>query len=108
MEQGAKRLQFCRKLAAEHPSSYFSGGFRENAREELRGCGFPAGSHRIGEQVYGRSAPYASRNKYVSGEMAEWLKAHAWKACLLERVTWPCIRVNRCVSLSDMPTVRSL
>src|SRR2546426_10319918 len=20
--------------------------------------------------------------------MAEWLKAHAWKACLLERVTW--------------------
>jgi hypothetical protein len=22
------------------------------------------------------------------GEMAEWLKAHAWKACLLERVTW--------------------
>src|SRR4029077_8964625 len=23
-----------------------------------------------------------------AGEMAEWLKAHAWKACLLERVTW--------------------
>ncbi len=21
------------------------------------------------------------------GEMAEWLKAHAWKACLLERAT---------------------
>jgi hypothetical protein len=26
-------------------------------------------------------------NRYA-GEMAEWLKAHAWKACLLERVTW--------------------
>ncbi len=24
----------------------------------------------------------------IAGEMAEWLKAHAWKACLLERVTW--------------------
>src|ERR1035441_2904825 len=24
----------------------------------------------------------------IYGEMAEWLKAHAWKACLLERVTW--------------------
>src|ERR1700683_4924199 len=24
----------------------------------------------------------------LAGEMAEWLKAHAWKACLLERVTW--------------------
>src|SRR5258708_4892016 len=23
-----------------------------------------------------------------AGEMAEWRKAHAWKACLLERVTW--------------------
>ena len=26
--------------------------------------------------------------KIQAGEMAEWLKAHAWKACLLERVTW--------------------
>src|SRR5579871_558898 len=25
--------------------------------------------------------------------MAEWLKAHAWKACLLERVTW--VRLNQ-------------
>jgi hypothetical protein len=24
----------------------------------------------------------------VSGEMAEWLKAHAWKACLGETLTW--------------------
>ena len=26
--------------------------------------------------------------RVFDGEMAEWLKAHAWKACLLERVTW--------------------
>ena len=24
----------------------------------------------------------------VAGEMAEWLKAHAWKACLGETLTW--------------------
>src|SRR5205814_4658051 len=24
----------------------------------------------------------------VSGEMAEWLKAHAWKACVRETVPW--------------------
>ena len=24
----------------------------------------------------------------VIGEMAEWLKAHAWKACLGETLTW--------------------
>jgi hypothetical protein len=30
----------------------------------------------------------------LAGEMAEWLKAHAWKACLLERVTW--VRPNHC------------
>src|SRR5580692_5903566 len=29
----------------------------------------------------------------LAGEMAEWLKAHAWKACLLERVTW--VRPNQ-------------
>jgi hypothetical protein len=30
----------------------------------------------------------ATCSRIVAGEMAEWLKAHAWKACLLERVTW--------------------
>ena len=30
----------------------------------------------------------ASHRSNLAGEMAEWLKAHAWKACLLERVTW--------------------
>jgi hypothetical protein len=30
----------------------------------------------------------ASAGRSFAGEMAEWLKAHAWKACLLERVTW--------------------
>src|SRR3954464_14962162 len=26
--------------------------------------------------------------EFPSGEMAEWLKAHAWKACLGETLTW--------------------
>ena len=30
--------------------------------------------------------PYC-RLRNGNGEVAEWLKAHAWKACLLERVT---------------------
>ncbi len=36
-----------------------------------------------------RSAVRIKFNRFARrGEMAEWLKAHAWKACLLERVTW--------------------
>jgi hypothetical protein len=31
---------------------------------------------------------FRTSSQDVAGEMAEWLKAHAWKACLLERVTW--------------------
>ena len=30
----------------------------------------------------------APRWQPLSGEMAEWLKAHAWKACLGETLTW--------------------
>ncbi len=30
----------------------------------------------------------ASESRRLSGEMAEWLKAHAWKACLGETLTW--------------------
>jgi hypothetical protein len=29
--------------------------------------------------------------RFSDGEMAEWLKAHAWKACVLERV--PRVRI---------------
>ena len=35
-----------------------------------------------------------------AGEMAEWLKAHAWKACLLERVTWVRIPLSPPASLN--------
>src|SRR6185369_16226338 len=28
------------------------------------------------------------RHDRAAGEMAEWLKEHAWKACLRETVTW--------------------
>jgi hypothetical protein len=32
---------------------------------------------------------YVNFNKErLPGEMAEWLKAHAWKACLGETLTW--------------------
>ena len=27
------------------------------------------------------------QDAFPDGEMAEWLKAHAWKACILERVS---------------------
>jgi hypothetical protein len=30
----------------------------------------------------------APRQERASGEMAEWLKAHAWKACVRETVPW--------------------
>ena len=32
--------------------------------------------------------PGKSRSQLTQGEMAEWLKAHAWKACLGETLTW--------------------
>ena len=38
------------------------------------------------------------------GEMAEWLKAHAWKACLLERVTWVRIPLSPPASLNCRET----
>jgi hypothetical protein len=35
-------------------------------------------------------APIKSKEQFPknAGEMAEWLKAHAWKACLGETLTW--------------------
>ena len=38
----------------------------------------------------GDGAPFMvnSRRRTDFGEMAEWLKAHAWKACLGETLTW--------------------
>src|SRR6476469_4319827 len=44
----------------------------------------------------------------ASGEMAEWLKAHAWKACVRETVPWVRIPLSppRCSEISylDMET----
>jgi hypothetical protein len=53
---------------------------------ELRFCDF---THKIKKKTK-RNLALASQlcPTDVAGEMAEWLKAHAWKACLLERVTW--------------------
>src|SRR5438132_135538 len=38
-----------------------------------------------------------------TGEMAEWLKAHAWKACLGETLTW--VRIPLSPPLSPVPSV---
>ena len=35
--------------------------------------------------------PAFPQDAFPNGEMAEWLKAHAWKACVLERV--PRVRI---------------
>jgi hypothetical protein len=45
-------------------------------------------------------------SKDFAGEMAEWLKAHAWKACLLERVTWVRIPLSPPV-LNDLTTTKT-
>src|ERR1700687_2654802 len=45
-------------------------------------------SNRSGSRAFHRAARIKAVTSHDDGEMAEWLKAHAWKACLLERVTW--------------------
>ena len=35
-----------------------------------------------------RSPIKSQKNRDLAGEMAEWLKAHAWKACIRETVSW--------------------
>ena len=65
----------------------------------LSSCGFNDFTHRIEKNKRAAGWPgFAAEwnvsvrvvpaNPIHAGEMAEWLKAHAWKACLLERVTW--------------------
>ena len=46
-------------------------------------------------------ARHSDIKRSASGGMAEWLKAHAWKACIRETVSWvriplPPPRLNRC------------
>ena len=60
--------------------------------DELR---LQAATHRIKINVRESAGEYLQATSesrclalFLAGEMAEWLKAHAWKACLLERVTW--------------------
>ena len=40
-----------------------------------------------GRMCDGRYVKFKKDN-HPHGEMAEWLKAHAWKACLGETLTW--------------------
>jgi hypothetical protein len=44
---------------------------------------------------------------YVDGEMAEWLKAHAWKACLGETLTWVRIPLSP-PEIKDLSTVLAI
>src|SRR5260370_36867545 len=54
----------------DYPASSVScGNFRDNGRVHLQNP----------------SCPF---KRVASGEMAEWLKAHAWKACVRETVPW--------------------
>jgi hypothetical protein len=40
----------------------------------------------------------------ASGEMAEWLKAHAWKACVRETVPWVRIPLSPPMKLINLLT----
>ncbi len=42
---------------------------------------------RKGPEGYRRYGKF-KKAEHAFGEMAEWLKAHAWKACLGETLTW--------------------
>src|ERR1044071_1657690 len=47
------------------------------------------------------------RHERASGEMAEWLKAHAWKACVRETVPWVRIPLSPPLHCSPLyPIVR--
>jgi hypothetical protein len=66
----------------------------------LSSCGFDDFTHRIEKERNSRGASglaaeqeafledRSSFHPIHAGEMAEWLKAHAWKACLGETLTW--------------------
>ncbi len=44
---------------------------------------------RVEPEGYGRRPVFSLQSgSFFWGEMAEWLKAHAWKACLGETLTW--------------------
>ena len=50
----------------------------------------PRRAHDTLAEEAARTAPPdgVRRSVFTPGEVAEWLKAHAWKACLRETVTW--------------------
>src|ERR1035441_1143396 len=43
------------------------------------------------------------KSDHTPGEMAEWFKVHAWKACLGETLTWVRIPLSPPVALSKSP-----
>src|SRR5215471_5623188 len=90
-------------------ASWWRNNVRQNSTKELEGLQryvrsfsclgldystlrFFASAHKIDIRRWAVGSAAQNRKsqlpQHVAGEMAEWLKAHAWKACLLERVTW--------------------
>src|SRR5262245_64026536 len=66
-----------RERRGQRALGQLSGFVCADARDRARGAGF---SLKLAGLYYPR------RNS--SGGMAEWLKAHAWKACIRETVSW--------------------
>src|SRR6185437_8156459 len=64
-----------------------------------------------------RHVPHEQQLPESAGEMAEWLKAHAWKACLGETLTWVRIPLSppdfqtqlaKVLQVHSVPPVRSV
>ena len=88
---------------------------QNHSKNAPAGCGSsPSPIESEGTSWQSRVANSSERPpNYVAGEMAEWLKAHAWKACLLERVTWVRIPLSppyqtKLVTLDSEPTLRDV
>ncbi len=87
-----------RRLSCRHDRRRLVTGFRFKAQHRASHCSdVAATNYRINSIDWGNFAgrARASLAKVVlplqerpSGEMAEWLKAHAWKACVRETVPW--------------------
>ena len=76
-------------------ADYLSGDYTKSALCRHLRHQPPVGRHAVNS--WSASSPramdaglffYYNRAVFCRGEMAEWLKAHAWKACLGETLTW--------------------
>ena len=68
-------------------------GTSRRCRHDGGGAGFPNKFNELGKFQRDRARASLAKSflplqERASGEMAEWLKAHAWKACVRETVPW--------------------